>query len=431
MTDALSPNTQAILLLTAPLRIGTGQSEDNILSLGEYVRLARVLRDARLEPADLLAPEPDEAVAACASITELDRLRRLLERGFLLSQAVERWRSRAIWVVSRADSHYPRRLKIRLKDAAPPVLYGCGDSEILGTGGLAVVGSRDVDENLLAYTEGLGRLAATARKTLVSGGARGVDRAAMLGALAAGGRSVGVLADSLERSVTNREYRDKLLARQLVLVSPYDPSAGFNVGNAMRRNRLIYALADAAVVVESALNKGGTWAGAVEQLETCRFGAVYVRSTGRSSPGLDALRKLGALDWPNPDSVDALVRALEAPPPRESAWIQSELLSAAGEAAPSYTVKSPATNERAEPENAGLGAELFTKVREIIVRALSQPKSEAELVAELQVNTEQAKQWLRRLVDEGLVERLTRPIRYALRSEEPGAAELSQRGGNS
>jgi DNA processing protein len=58
---------------------------------------------------------------------------------------------------------------------------------------------------------------------------------------------------------------------QLVLVSPYDPGAGFNVGNAMQRNKLIYALADAALVVNSDFEKGGTWTGAVEQLDKLKL----------------------------------------------------------------------------------------------------------------------------------------------------------------
>jgi predicted Rossmann fold nucleotide-binding protein DprA/Smf involved in DNA uptake len=91
----------------------------------------------------------------------------------------------------------------------------------------------------------------------------------------------------------NREHRNLLLDGQLVLISPYDPSAGFNVGNAMQRNKLIYALADASLVVSSDLNKGGTWAGAIEQLDKLKFVPVYVRSTG-GSPGLDALRSKGA-----------------------------------------------------------------------------------------------------------------------------------------
>ena len=50
---------------------------------------------------------------------EKERLQRLLSRGFLLSQALEQWQSRAIWVISRADAHYPRRLKTRLREDAP------------------------------------------------------------------------------------------------------------------------------------------------------------------------------------------------------------------------------------------------------------------------------------------------------------------------
>jgi len=236
MNNSLSLNTQAILMLTAPLIAGRGESSSDLLTLGDYKRLARFLRDKQRQPADLLAPDAIELLGECKSIIDGDRLKRLLARGFLLSQAVEHWRTRAIWVVSRADAEYPRRLKVRLKDDAPPVLYGCGDNAILETGGLAVVGSRDVDEALVEYTESIGRLAAKAKLALVSGGARGIDQAAMRGALGAGGIVAGVLADSLERTALNREHRNLLLEGQLVLISPYDPAAGFNVGHAMQRN---------------------------------------------------------------------------------------------------------------------------------------------------------------------------------------------------
>ena len=63
----------------------------------------------------------------------------------------------------------------------------------------------------------------------------------------------------------------------------------------MQRNKLIYALADAALVVNSDLNKGGTWTGAIEQLERLKLVPVFVRSTGETSAGLEALRKRGAL----------------------------------------------------------------------------------------------------------------------------------------
>src|SRR3989338_5710325 len=203
MNPVLSPNTKAILLLTAPLIVGRSSTTFDLLTPSEYKRLARHLRNIQRQPADLLSSDATELLQACQSVVDQGRLKQLLERGFLLSQAVERWQTRAIWVVSRADAEYPRRLKARLKEEAPPVLYGCGDAALLDTGGLAVVGSRDVDDKLVEYTEGIGRLVARAKHTLVSCGARGIDQAAMRGALESGGKVAGVLADSLERTALN------------------------------------------------------------------------------------------------------------------------------------------------------------------------------------------------------------------------------------
>lgn len=318
MTEALSPNTNAILLLTAPLLAGRGKRSSELLSPAEYKRLARHLRGLDAEPADFLGPAAEELLGACDAVVEKARLEQLLARGFLLSQAVERWQARAIWIVSRADAAYPQRLKARLREDAPAVLYGCGERSILDSGGLAVVGSRRVEDTLIEYTEGIGRLTASARRSLVSGGARGIDQAAMRGALEAGGKVAGVLADSLERASMQREHRNPLLEGQLVLVSPYDPSAGFNVGHAMQRNKVIYALADAALVVSADLNRGGTWTGATEQLDKLRLVPVYVRATDPDSAGLDALAKKGALPWPDPIDMDSLEAALARPVPERS-----------------------------------------------------------------------------------------------------------------
>ena len=314
MNEIPSLNTRAILLLTAPLIVGRhSRSTPKPLTTGEYNRLARCLRASGREPADLLGARAHSLLGECRLNFDPDRLGRLLERGFLLSLAIERWSMRALWVTSRADAEYPQRLKRRLREAAPPVLYGCGKRGNLDTGGLAVVGSRNVDGALISYTEGVGRLAAEARRTLVSGGARGVDQAAMRGALDAGGTVTCVLADGLERAAQRREYRDALMEGRLVLTCPYDPAAGFLVGHAMQRNKLIYALADAALVVEAEFEKGGTWAGAIEHLDKHRFVSVYVRSTDESGRGLEALLERGARRWSNPDGPEALASLLGGP----------------------------------------------------------------------------------------------------------------------
>lgn len=461
----MSDNTKAILLLAAPLFDGkrSGQSSQaKPLTPGEYKRFARHLHEKKRQPADLLSTDAAEILRACQPVIDEDRLQKLLGRGFLLSQVIERWQARAIWVVSRADAEYPRRLKTRLREDAPAVLYGCGDASLLETGGLAVVGSRHVDDVLIDYTLAVGRLAARAGSTLVSGGARGIDQAAMRGALEAGGKVCGVLADSLERTAMNREHRNLLLDGQLALVSPYDPSAGFNVGHAMQRNKLIYALADASLVVSSDLNKGGTWTGAVEQLDKLKSVPVYVRSTGGSSPGLDALRSKGALPWPNPQDADTFEAVFEVaaptpvPPPQSGLALFSkdgpsgvapttpsspettQAIEVPSEPAPSSTVAGidkpvdltpePAPSAAPTPEATTEATRpvatapstpadtLFAAVRGVIQPLLKSPMKPSEVATALEVSNAQANAWLQRLVDEGAIEKQTRPVRYITRA---------------
>lgn len=325
----MTPNTQAILLLTAPLTVGRDRPVGaDPLTHGEYKRLVRHLIGLQRQPSGLLDPQASALIETCASIVETGRMVALLGRGFQLSQALEWWQARAIWVVSRADAAYPRVLKQRLREEAPAVLYGCGEVALLSQGGLAVVGSRHVEPPLLEATARIGRLAAQTGRVLVSGGAKGIDQAAMAGAAEAGGAVVGVLADSLARAAVSRANRERLMAGRLALVSPFDPAAGFHVGLAMQRNKLIYALADAALVVSSDLGKGGTWAGAVEQLERSGGAPVYVRSSGEGvlSAGLAALRDQGARVWPDPQDVSALASVLaDADAPLQAGLFETEI----------------------------------------------------------------------------------------------------------
>lgn len=424
MIEPLTPNAQAILLLTAPLIAGRADTSGDLLTPGEYNRLARILREQQKQPADLLGGNASALLDGCARFFGRERLDALLGRGFLLSQVVERWSTRAIWVVSRADSLYPKRLKARLKEGAPPLIYGCGDLSLLEKGGLAVVGSRHVDDELIGFAEAVGRLSAEAHRTLVSGGARGIDRAAMDGALRAGGEVAGVMADSLERTALARENRESLMEGRLVLISPYDPAAGFNVGHAMQRNKMIYALADAALVVTSDFEKGGTWAGAIEQLDRLHLVPVFVRNGSNAGRGNAALLHRGGKPWPNPRNASELASVLVTATESVASGPRQEALPLAlrevAPAAQESRLAPPAGPGRETHDPVAVrppvspGAELLEWVRATLERELVSPRSEAEVAELLGVTRPQAKAWLGRLVETAALEKVpkSKPARY-------------------
>ncbi len=436
MSHTLSPNTQAILLLTAPLLLRPGLKSPDTLKTKEYHLLAKALYENRSQPSDLLEYGPKAIPADLTSQITGDRIQRLLERGFLLGQVLERWEARSIWVLSRADEAYPKRLKLRMKERAPPLLYGCGSPDILHTGGLALVGPRNAEDELIKYAEGVGALVARAGRTIVSGGARGVDVAGMWAAIKSGGKAVGVLAEQLERASVNRENRNQLMDGRLVLVSDQDPNATFNAGRAMGRNKLIYAFADTSLVVNAEVEKGGTWSGAAEQLRYLRYSTVYVRSTGAPSNGLDALRALGAIDWPNPREPSAIESVFEKASSGlqksdEAGRLHSAQLSllrpakemasteeACGQHCDTGHAKSISALKDAEAAGdnhppvledfSGFKNQpaeiLFSKVRELAMTILRSPRSETEFAQILGVLGDQAMDWLTKLSIEGVLE---------------------------
>ena len=116
-------------------------------------------------------------------------------------------------------------------------MFYAGEKALLGQLGVAVVGSRHLDEAGQECAAFVGNACGLSGMVLYSGGAKGVDTISMDAALEARGTAVGVLADSLERQV--KVQKEALSRGDLCLVTPYNPSAGFSVGSAMGRNRLI------------------------------------------------------------------------------------------------------------------------------------------------------------------------------------------------
>jgi predicted Rossmann fold nucleotide-binding protein DprA/Smf involved in DNA uptake len=413
----LTTQAQAVMLLA----VSFGKSDSagaKPLSNGEWARFSVWLKDHDLEPASLLKGNVQSLLAGWIDRSvSVPRIQALLDRGAALGLAIERWQRAGLWVLTRSDPDYPERLKRRLRSGSPAVLFGCGNKSLLNCGGIAVVGSRDAGEEDLFFAERLGSNAAAQGHPVISGGARGVDLNAMRGALDSGGTAAGVLADSLLRSATSVIYRKPIMSGDLALVSPVNPETGFNVGNAMMRNQYIYCLADAAVVVSSTRDKGGTWTGALESLKAA-WVPLWVKPSANPASGNPELVRRGA-NWLPGDlgTLEALLAS--SPPTREMRpdlpLLASERPSASASATetPQKQSRSSETAEGAPPSSqhrAEMDFSLFLS-RMHDITAVAAMTTDA-IAARLGLHKAPLNAWLKRGVGEGKIKKLTRPVRY-------------------
>jgi predicted Rossmann fold nucleotide-binding protein DprA/Smf involved in DNA uptake len=437
----LSLQAQAVMLMTVAFGKADGQGA-RPLSNKEWARFATWLKDQGLEPSSLLAADPTGLLTGWLdrSIT-VDRVQALLRRGAALAIALEKWQRAGLWVMTRADADYPDRLKRRLKTESPPVLFGCGNRALLNSGGIAVVGSRKAEEDDLAFAAGLGERAAAEGLAVVSGSARGIDQSAMLGALEQEGTAVGVLAESLIRSATSQQFRRRIMSGNLALVTPFNPEAGFNVGHAMARNRYIYCLADAAVVVSSAAGEGGTWNGAIEDLEAA-WVPLWVRRSASLRSGNIRLAERGAR-W-LPDVLPPLVGLATGATAPVEATPAPEMLPLAGEiSGEPQVIETPAEvpdcaadvgNEQQDSTTVAavgeppVGLDFYL----LFLRRLGDLTPTAamlseEIAARLGLEKPQVAAWLKRgLVDRKILKR-TKPTTYRLAKESDSQGSLPLR----
>ena len=392
----LSSAAQAILLLTCYFGKASNESVKP-LSNGEWGRFALWLKDKMLSPADLLVANPQPLLTSWNDnrITT-ERILQLLGRAHSLALAMEKWHRAGLWVVTRSDSEYPKRLKTKLKNDCPPVLFGCGNKELLHSGGLAVVGSRNAVEADLLFTQQLAAKVAAEAITVVSGGARGVDEAAMLGAIKQGGKVVGVMADSLLQSATSAKWRQALMDGQLVLLSPFYPEAGFNAGNAMARNKYIYCLADSALVIHSG-PKGGTLNGAEENLKH-QWVPLWVKPNSDPESTNSLLVAKGGY-WYTTDSQSLNADALFSAP--ASAAMEHRVSEEQQQLfAPADTTEQLAVTD-------------FYKFFVISLSKLAaNPVTAEELSARTLLHPLQLNQWLKRAVEDKQLIQLQNPLRY-------------------
>lgn len=251
MTD----KEKGFLLLTSHLGDGTRPrlTVAQFRVLAQRVAAMDVPREEReLNVTDLkaLGYGADMASRIVALLDEDDVLEHYLNRGY-------RTGCRCI---SRISGEYPLRLRQKLGLEAPGCLWSKGDTSLLELPKVALVGSRDIEPANLEFAKEIGRQAARQGYVLVSGNARGADKAAQEACLRAGGRVIIVVADEL----CGHEGKENVL-----YLSEDGFDEAFSAQRAISRNRVIHSLAQATFVAQSAYQTGGTWDGTVKNL---RFG---------------------------------------------------------------------------------------------------------------------------------------------------------------
>lgn len=310
----LSENTQAALLLCGTFGRNTGDVAP--LTLAQYNELMDALKSLNATPGNLLH-DADLLAEACrfplvntrikeADKPTVERVRKLLSRGFALSLSLDMWAKVGIGVLGRSDAAYPERMKSHLGRQAPALLYWVGNPTLFNGGGMAFVGSRNINPDAESAIRKVVRKCVGAGMEIVSGGARGADQTAMHEAFDCGGKVIGALAGNLYQACIDKGNRDALASGNALLFSAFDPKFGFSVANAMERNKHIYAMADYAFVAQSDI-KGGTWEGATGELKRKNHYPVFVYSPGELPEGNRELIKRGGIAWkPDADFNDML-----------------------------------------------------------------------------------------------------------------------------
>lgn len=258
-------NSNAIFTLCSHLCVG-----DNVKPFEpkEWGELATKLINAKLQPEDIFyISKQDFKEKLFLSDDCIERIFRLIERNASLSVELSQLENIGINVVTRADEGYPHKLKKVLGNNCPPLFYVAGDLSLLNHEFIGYVGSRTISDDDVNFTKKTVAKTTSFNFGVVSGGARGIDTVSTQQALEIGVPVVEYISDSMLKKLKNSIIIKAVRDKKMTLLSAAKPDAGFNVGIAMMRNRYIYAQSSGTIIVKAEKNKGGTWAGAVENLK--------------------------------------------------------------------------------------------------------------------------------------------------------------------
>lgn len=273
----MNPRERGFLLLTSHL----GDPQSKVLTIPQLRTLAKCVGASELGQRD--------GEVTAEALMELgynrpfaQRVLTLLDREEQLQWYLSKAKSNGCVPITRVSDAYPDRLRKVLGLDAPGVLWAKGDMDLLLQPKISVVGSRELLPDNLTFAREVGRQAARQGFALVSGNARGADRAAQDSCLEFGGRVISIVADEL----INHPLRKNVL-----YLSEDGFDLAFSPQRALARNRIIHSLSSKTFVAQCRLGQGGTWDGTKNNL---RHGFSDVFCFADGSDAVRELEQMGA-----------------------------------------------------------------------------------------------------------------------------------------
>jgi len=163
----------------------------------------------------------------------------------ILSKSYDDLRESGTDIITVDDKIYPKIVLKKLGSDAPLVLFCKGHLSLLNSKSVAIVGSRNANEQTINFTKDIAIEFVKRGYNIVSGNAKGTDRAAHSAALESNGTTTMVLPEGFDNSVYDNGDN------QTLVISQFLPQTTFRGSFAMTRNKLLVALSEATVVITS------------------------------------------------------------------------------------------------------------------------------------------------------------------------------------
>jgi DNA processing protein len=221
----------------------------------EQINILRLIRTENIGPKTFfsLVKLYGSATSAIEQLVSSTRIKNIpsIQSALAEIQAIEKIGGK---IITYLDEAYPQLL-LQIPDL-PPLLSVLGDESLLNKKNIAIVGARNCSLNARNFAYNLAKELGEEDFVVVSGLARGIDKAAHLGALASG--TIAVIAGGINNIYPpeHRSLYQDIIKEQGLIVAEYAYNASPRGEHFPRRNRIIAGISHSIAVIEATFGSG-------------------------------------------------------------------------------------------------------------------------------------------------------------------------------